>query len=130
MSVVFEICKKLSDDIDLSSGLYKEFFKNLKQYQLLRSINRDDPNSCLAYAQGWFLKPRFFKKKCTFYLTDDKENMLRFFRKYGDFHKERCTWRYDPGNYKTKELRDGRALETMLQFDNAWADNCVFIVAF
>lgn len=130
MSVVLEIRKKLSDDIDLSSALYNECFKNLKQYQLWRSINRDDLNSCVAYAQGWFLKPRFFKKKCTFYLTDNKENMLRFFRKYGDFRKGKYTWRYDPGNYKTKEFRDGRALETMLQFDNAWEDDCVFVVAF
>lgn len=66
MSVVLEIRKKLSDDIDLSSALYNECFKNLKQYQLWRSINRDDLNSCVAYAQGWFLKPRFFKKKYAF----------------------------------------------------------------
>ena len=56
--------------------------------------------------------------------------MIRFFKKYGDFRKGKYTWRYDSGNYKTKELRDGRALETMLQFDNAWEDDCVFVVAF
>lgn len=129
MSVTFGVYKKLTDE-ELPNDSYRCYFESSQQYQLWLLINRDNFDTCLAYAQGWFLKPRFFKKKCTFYLTDNKENMLKFFRKYGDFRKEKCTWRYDPGNYKTRNRRDGRALETMLQFENAWEDDCVFVVAF
>lgn len=129
MSVMFGIYKKLTN-VELTNDSYGCYFKSPKQYQLWLLINRDISDTRLAYAQGWFLKPRFFKKKCTFYLTDNKENMIRFFKKYGDFRKGKYTWRYDHGNYKTKEFRDGRALETMLQFENAWEDDCVFVVAF
>lgn len=87
------------------------------------------PVEQVAYAQGWFLRPRFFNRKCTMFVADTKKGMMDFFNRYGK-HEDGVYMRYDEGGYLTRCTRDNRLHDTIKQFESAWNEGCIFIVSF
>lgn len=60
-----------------------------------------------VYKQGWYLKPRFFKKKFPFYYCSTKNNMEKFLDRYLDYRRP-------------------EAVECKKAFMDAWKDGMLF----
>lgn len=88
-------------------GLPVKTFNNGKITQKYIPVDR------VAYAQGWFFKNRFFKKKITRVFCTTKEQMENFFNKYIDYNSH-----------------DTRGKETVELFLNTWEDGMIFECAF
>ena len=58
----------------------------------------------VVYRQGWFLKNRFFNKKCTMYMTNKKSEMISFMKQYFDFTDDRAKECY---NTFIEKMEDG-----------------------
>ena len=69
------------------------------------------PVDRIQYAQGWFFKNRYFKRKCWYNVCNTKRGMIDFFNRYIDYSM------------------DG-AREATNKFINSWEDGMIFICSF
>lgn len=66
------------------------------------------PVDCIQYAQGWFFKNRYFKRKCWYNVCNSKRGMIDFFNRYIDYSEE-----------GVKEIVN--------RFIDSWEDGMIFI---
>ena len=96
--------------------VHKKLFELDCKYNFKRLITKN--NKCVdylvvtnaAYAQGWCLKKRFFKRRNWYFIYDTKEEMNRFFDRYLD----------------DSEL----ARNIRKQFNDTWKQNMLFVCSF
>ncbi len=96
--------------------VHKKLFELDCKYNFKRLITKN--NKCVdylvvtnaAYAQGWCLKKRFFKRRNWYFIYDTKEEMNRFFDRYLD----------------DSEL----ARNIRKQFNDIWKPNMLFVCSF
>ena len=67
----------------------------------------------VGYAQGWFFKTKFFKKKVSFVVCTTKEQMEKFFNRYIDFNSR----------------FDARGRMAVNDFLSKWEDGMIFVCA-
>lgn len=67
----------------------------------------------MAYAQGWFFKNNFFKRKMTWNICTTKHEMEEFFKKYIDYLG-----------------KDTRGEESVQKFLDSWENGMIFECAF
>ena len=67
------------------------------------------PVDVVQYAQGWFLKKKFFNKEITHSFCITKKQMENFFKQYIDFNSY-----------------DDRGKEAVDRFLNTWEDGMIF----
>ena len=118
-------CKAWSDGKEhykLDFSYIKQLFGNDKSWRRtskkLKTIPFKNYNGCkylttdiIAYAQGWFFKNRFFKKKATVVICTTKQEMINFFNQY-------------------VVLKDKYAQEVFQEFITNWEDGMIFKCAF
>lgn len=84
----------------------------------------------IAYAQGWFVSRRFLKKKNPMYIGVIKEEMIKFFKKYGAIPKKEQVIDYSSGGYVGRVTNDLRLIETMNLFERAFKPGYIFVARY
>lgn len=67
----------------------------------------------VLYRQGWFLKKKWFRKRCTYYVATTKQQLISFFKL----------------NLDVKRYDSERAIECMQTFIKYWEDGMIFVVS-
>ena len=84
----------------------------------------------IAYSQGWFVRRRFLEKKNPMYIAVTKEEMMRFFRKYGTIPKKEQVIGYTCGGYIGRITNDLRLIDTMNRFEELFEPGCIFVARY
>lgn len=122
----------------LDKRLEKRMMKKIDRVNLPFQIglrNRSYPYKIIpveeiAYSQGWFVRRRFLNKKNSLYIAVTKEEMMKFFRKYGTIPKKDSVNDYVCGGYAVKHTNDLRLIDTMNQFEKVFEPGCIFVASY
>lgn len=83
------------------------------------------PVETVCHFEGWILKPRWFKKKTTYYIATTKSEMISFFKKYLDYHHPRTAkW----NNWWADDIMAFDSNQTLQKFIDSWEDGMIFKV--
>lgn len=116
--------KRIMNKLEYLSTLSTKGIKNKNiPYQII-------PVESVAYAQGWFVSCRFLNRKNPTYVATTKDDMIRFFRKYGKIPKFNSVIEYSPGGYINKRMNDTRLVETINTFEAAFKPGYIFVASY